>query len=187
MSQFLPLSILSGSSAAPRRRRSLGCGRRRPGSGPPAPERRDWRGSAATRERASGGAWPKPKRGCGSGTETGLDRECPREPEDDGEERKLHSLEAVRGFHRFGFSSLAAVAFFSVCLEPLRNGGRVGGPAVLDRSVVVDEVWGISNSSPTAARARPVLRDPCPDALRSRGGSCRRMLITGTMSLSREA
>src|SRR6516164_11475938 len=51
--QFLPLSILSGSSPAPRRRRSLGCGRRRPGSGPPAPERRDWRGSAATRERAS--------------------------------------------------------------------------------------------------------------------------------------
>ena len=82
----------------------------------------------------------------------------------------MYSLEAVRGFYRFDFSSLAAVAFFSVCLEPLRKGGRVGGPAVLDRSVVVDEVWGISNSSPTAARARPVLRDLCPDALSARAG-----------------
>src|SRR6201988_2790119 len=128
--QFLPLSILSGRSPAPRRRRSLGCGRRRPGSGPPAPERRDWRGSAATRERASRRRpGLDPGRGCGSGTETGLDRECPREPEDDGEERKLYSLETVRGFHRFDFSSLAAVAFFSVFLEPLRNGGRARGPA----------------------------------------------------------
>ena len=108
----------------------------RPRAPPQARERSD------TGAREPGGAWPKPKRGCGSGTETGLDRECPREPEDDGEERKLYSLEAVRGFHRFDFSSLAAVAFFSVFLEPLRNGGRARGPAVLDRSVVVDGVWG---------------------------------------------
>jgi len=37
----------------------------------------------------------------------------------------LYSLEAVRGFHRFDFSSLAAVAFFSVFLEPLRNSVRL--------------------------------------------------------------
>src|SRR5262249_51927410 len=88
--------------------------------------------------------------------------------------------EAVRGFHRFGFSSLAAVAFFSVFLEPLRNGGRARGPAVLVRSVVVGEGRGVFHSGPTAARDRPVLRDPCPPALRSRGaGSCRRMPLTG--------
>ena len=98
----------------------------------------------------------------------------------------MYSLEAVRGFHRFDFSSLAAVAFFSVFLEPLRNGGRARGPAVLVRSFVVDEVRGF----PIVAQLLRELALSCPTrapTLSARGGSCRRMPITGTVSLSRDA
>jgi hypothetical protein len=124
----------------------------------------------------------------GSGTETGLDRECPGEPEDDGEERKLYSLEAVRGFHRFDFSSLAAVAFFSVFLEPLRNGGRARGPEVLVRSVVVDKVRGF----PIVAQLLRELAVPCPTrapmlSARAGRGRADECLLLETVSLSRDA
>src|SRR5438128_1012090 len=158
MSQFLPLSILSGRSPAPRRRRSLGCGRRRPGSGPPAPSAATGAGARRHGSARAGGAWPQPKRGCGSGTETGLDRECPREPEDDREERKLYSLEAVRGFHRFDFSSLAAVAFFSVFLELF----GMAVARVVRRFSSDLSLWTRFGGFPIVAQLLRELTVPCP-------------------------
>src|SRR5271165_1554349 len=76
--------------------RSLGCGRRKPGAGPPAPE---WRGLVrehrdpiararwepdATRQRCEPQARCEATRGCGSGPEPGLDRSAPRDGTDAG-------------------------------------------------------------------------------------------------------
>ena len=100
----------------------------------------------------------------------------------------MYSLETLRGFHRFDFSPLAAVAFFSVFLEPLRNGGRARGAEVLVRSVVVDKVRGF----PIVAQ---LLHEPtvsCPTrapmlAARAGRGRADECLLLETVSLSGDA